>query len=103
MVVLWSKQSKFDLKNYKKHSKIYTRGKLDNYINDLVVYVDSLKSAPYLGKFFYVHNNIEVRQLIFKMHKIFYYIQNEQIIIIMITHTSRDLSSILAIINNFFK
>ena len=103
MGVVWSKKAKLDLKNYVQNSKMYANGKLDKYVNDLIAYVDSLGHSPNLGKLFYVHNNTEIRQLIFKMHKIFYYVQSDKIIIIMVTHTSRDLSNIIKIINNFFK
>ena len=101
MVVHWSKEAKLDLKNYYTNSKIYSKGKLDKYITDLVIYVNTLKSFPNLGKISYIHKKIKIRQLIFKMHKIFYYVQGNKVIIIQIAHTSRDLSKVIKIINNF--
>ena len=103
MVVHWTKEAKLDLKNYYTNSKIYSKGKLEKYITDLIIYVNSLSSFPNLGKLLYTHNEIKIRQLIFKMHKIFYYVQENKIIIIKIAHTSRDLIKVIKIINNFFK
>ena len=103
MVVIWSKSAKKDLKKYIKNSKIQTKSKLNNYIINLLLYANTLKRLPKLGKVLYIYKNIEIRQLIFKMHKIIYYIVCDKIIIIMVTHTSRDLTNIIKSISNYFK
>ena len=95
MVVKWSKYAIDDLKNCVQNSKIYATGKLEKYINNLVLYVNDLQTSPLLGKEFYTYKEIEIRQLLYKMHRIFYYIYDDSIIIIMVTHTSRDLTNII--------
>lgn len=95
MVVIWSKYAKNDLKNYKQNSKIHYKENLNKYIENLILYVDTLKDFPSLGKIFYSYKNIKIRQLIYEMHRIFYYVQNGTVIIIMVVHTSRDLTNIM--------
>ena len=93
MVVIWDKKAKNDLKEYVKYSKISTNN-LKNYIKQLVVYTKELANYPNLGKIQYIYNNSEIRQLVFKMHKIFYYIKDNKIIIIAIFHTTVDINKI---------
>lgn len=93
MVVKWSKYAIDDLKKYVKNSKIYATGKLEKYVHDLVLYTNDLQTSPLLGKEFYTYKEIEIRQLLYKMHRIFYYIYDDSIIIIMVTHTTRDLTN----------
>ena len=95
MVVVWSKFAKTDLKNYKQNSKILTKDKIVKYIKNLVKYTNELQSNPFLGKEFYEYKNIFIRQLLYKMHRVLYFIQDEKIIIIMVAHTSRDLVNII--------
>ena len=103
MVVIRSKYAKLDLKNYKQNSNIHYKENLSKYIKNLILYVDTLKDFPLLGKMFYSYKNIEIRQLIYEMHRIFYYIQNETVIIIMVVHTSRDLTNIIKEIKRITK
>ena len=100
MVVIWTESAKNDLKNYMQNSKILSNDKIKKYINNLVKYANELKDYPYLGKNFYEYKNILVRQLLYKMHRILYFVQDKNIIIIMVTHTSRDLTNIINIIKN---
>lgn len=97
MVVVWSKSAINDLKSYSEHSKIITDGKIQKYIDSLIDYASSLSFTPNLGKEFLTYKNITIRQLLYKMHRIFYYIENDEIIIIQITHTSRDIDNVIAI------
>jgi plasmid stabilization system protein ParE len=103
LVVIWSKNAKYDLKNYLKKSKIQSQQKLKKYISSLIIYTKLLEHFPKLGKVFYVYKNIEIRQLIFKIHKIFYFIQNDKIIIVKVANPSQDLSNIIKIIKKYFK
>ena len=103
MVVIWQKQAQDDLKNYIKNSKIYTTDKLKKYVNVLVDYVSSLEELPYLGKVFYVYNNIEIRQILYKMHRIIYYIKEEKIIIVKVDHTARNIDTVIKYLTSYFK
>ena len=102
MKIVWSENAKNNLQNYKQNSKIITAGKVDIYINNLIEYVNSLSSCPELGKFLFNKNNFEIRQLIYNMHKIFYGIKKDTIYILVVSHTSRDLTNIIKDIKNIF-
>ena len=95
MVIKWSKYAIDDLRKYVRNSKIYATGKLEKYVNSLILYTNNLQESPLLGKEFYTYKEIEIRQLLYKMHRIFYYIYDDNIIIIMVAHTSRDLTNII--------
>lgn len=96
MVVVWSRTAKNNLKEYKLNSKVHTEIKLENYINGLIEYVDTLKDFPHLGKILFENNNIEFRQLVYKMHKIYYYINNEEIRILSVVHTKHDIVNVIS-------
>lgn len=95
MDIVWQKQAKQDVKNFMQNSQIYTETKIKNYINSLIDYTDNLSSSPYLGKSFCILKNIELRQLIFRMHRIFYYIENNTIYILAVVHTTRDVNNVI--------
>ncbi len=93
MVVIWDKNAKNDLKNYIKHSNI-SSDNLKNYIKQLVIYTKALADYPNMGKIQYIYNNSEIRQLVYKMHKIFYYIKGNKVIIVAVFHTAIDIEKI---------
>ena len=101
MVVVWSEQAINDLKSYAKNSAIITESKVQQYIDDLVDYGNSLSLSPQLGKSFLIYKNIQIRQLIYKMHRIFYYIENNEIIIIQIVHTKRNINVVIEIMKKY--
>lgn len=102
MVVIWSDYAKQDLKSYYKNSNIVTPGKVEKYNNELVEYADTLSSSPELGKEFLSYHNVMIRQLLFQMHRIFYFIDNGEIIIIQVSHYSRSLDNIIKTIKKYF-
>lgn len=90
-------------KNYVQNSKIITEDKISAYINDLVDYANSLENNPKLGKVLYIYKNIKIRQLLYKMHRIFYYIENDEIIIIQVVHTSRNVDNTIKYFKDYFE
>ena len=101
MVVIWQEEAREDLKEYSRKSRMQTTEKIQNYISDLIEYVDLLGNNPCMGKLFYTYRNIDVRQLLFKMHRIIYHIENDEIIIVKIIHTSRDIDNVIKYFNRF--
>ena len=95
MVVNWSKTAINDLKEYELNSKIITDIKLQEYIKSLINYGNSLSFTPRLGKLLLKNNNYEFRQLIYRMHKIFYLISNDEIRILSVIHTKHDVSNVI--------
>lgn len=91
MVIEWDKNAKNDLKEYVKLSKTSTA---KEYAKKLSTYVRNLAEYPNLGKIQYIYNNSEIRQLLFKMHRIYYRIKDNKIIIIAVLHTNVDIAKI---------
>lgn len=102
MVVIWQEQAQNDLKNYIQNSRIYTSNKVNTYVNTLVDYVSNLETSPLLGKIFYIYNNVEIRQLLFKMHRIIYYIKEDKIIIVEVVHTARNVDTVIKYLTDYF-
>lgn len=62
----------------------------------LVDYVDILETMPELGKNIeYIISNYEIRQLIYKKHRIIYHIKGNDIVILSVLHTRLDLGKAL--------
>ena len=99
MVINWTKPAQLDLKNYFLYTKTLHPEK---YILNLIDYVDILKKFPSLGKNYIQINNTDIKMLIYKMHKIFYYIKNEQIYILKVAHGYMNDDTILKAFNDFF-
>lgn len=64
---------------------------MKNYINKLVDYTETLEKMPKIGK----KINYEIRQIIYKKHKIIYNIRAEDIVILAVIHTRLDLNKAL--------
>ena len=93
MVVIWTENAKKNLQDYKQNSNIIMDNKVESYITSLIQYVDNLSNFSKLGKFLFNRNRLEIRQLIYKFHRIFYAINKDKIFILSISHTSRSLSN----------
>lgn len=99
MVIKWSDISKNNLQDFVKYSKI---DKPTKYVENLVNSLSILENYPESGKFLFYNNNIAVRQLIYKMHRIIYRIKDNEIHIGAVLQTSKDLESSLKFVNRFF-
>ena len=73
---------------------------LKNYIDFMIIYIENLSVYPFLGKFLFYLDNLEIRQLIFKQHRIIYAIKNNTVFIISIVHTSRNIISYIQYLKN---
>ena len=102
MEIIWLNDAVSDLTNYRQNSNIITKGKIEFYIASLVDYVDILAFSPFMGKVFFYYKDVEIRQLVYKMHRIIYYIKNKEIRILAVIHTSRNIDNIMDYINRFF-
>lgn len=87
MVIIWTTPAVTDLENYKNNTK---KTNFKEYLKSLVEYVDDLKLNPRLGKVYtYVQGTI-IRQLIYREHKIYYSINDENIHILVAIHSRQD-------------
>lgn len=103
MVIIWSKLAQKDLKDYVQNSKLVTEGKAQKYAENLVDYTDSLEQFPYLGKEFITYKTIVIRQLLYEMHRIFYFIKEDKIIIIHVTHYARSIENVMKSLKKYME
>lgn len=98
MTIIWSETAREDINSYKLNSKIIN---VEKYIEELIEYTNHLQDNPRMGKFIFNIDKLEIRQLIFCMHRIFYIINEKNIIIIEISHTARNLNDIVKYLNKY--
>ena len=89
MVIIFTEYSMMNLKNMLNGKNYYQYKK--EYIIELLEYIKILKSMPYIGKRLYKSKFYDMRQLIFRHHKIIYQIQGIKIYIHLIIHNSTNL------------
>lgn len=99
MVIKWLKPAILDLKNYFTFTKTLHP---QIYISNLIAYVDVLKDFPDSGKNYIEINNIKIKLLIYKMHKIYYFIKKDTIYIIKVAHSYMNEDTILNAFKKFF-
>lgn len=88
MVMHWSNSAIQDLKDFKEYS---LKNNTDEYILELIHFVDILKEQPKIGKIFLYVSNTIIRQLIHNEHRIFYYIDTDVIHVLAVTHHRQDI------------
>lgn len=94
----WSKYARVDLRNFRQYSS-KTPSNLEKYIVKLVNYADTLVFMKRLGKRLIYFQKIEVRQIIYKEHRVIYHLKKDIVTIITIVHTKRDLDKIFKTLN----
>lgn len=92
MVINWSDFAQENLKTFIKFTKIQN---LSEYIDNLFHFTNTLIENNYLGKHIITLNSYEIRQLIFEKHKILYCINNDEIRILALIHSSQNYTSML--------
>ena len=100
MVVIWSTSAIGDLKEFKEYTQ---QSNSNAYILELISYVDTLIDNPRLGKIYSYINEIIIRQLIYREHKIYYYIEDDKIHILAIVHHRQDMKTRINYIKRFLK
>ena len=100
MVVIWTKTAKTQLGDFSEHSHY---GKVKEYIEEMVKYVSSLEDFEKLGMKFGTYNTKQVRQLIYKKHRIFYHITSNKIFILSVIHMAQDLTDINRLLKQLLK
>ena len=86
MVINWTNPAIIDLKEFK---KITQKNNANEYIINLVNATNMLIENPRSGKIYTYINKIIIRQLIYKEHRIFYYLDNDTINIISVNKLPR--------------
>lgn len=95
-MVIWTDNAISHITEFIDEARIDTEKNVKNYINKLVDYTDTLEKMPKIGKKInYDISNYEIRQIIYKKHKIIYNIKDEDIVILAVIHTILDLNKAL--------
>ncbi len=102
MVIKWTPLAIQQLQNFSKISKAETHN-IKKYITELVTFANNLLSNNELGKVMFILNNIKFRQLLYKKHRIVYYVKKDEIQIVSVIHTSQNLERAIAILEKFYK
>lgn len=103
MVIKWTRLARNDLLKFYQNAHPYTEDNVKKYIEELIQYTKILKDFPNLGKNIFYIKDFEIKQLLFKKHRIIYYIQETKIIILTIIHTSRNINRILKTLKKIIK
>lgn len=91
-MVVWTNNSISNIKEFMDTTREGTEKRTKEYMNNLIDYIDLLQEMPQAGKkIHYYISNYEVRQLIYKKHRIFYYIDSSDVVILSIIHTRLDI------------
>lgn len=88
VVIIFTKTSLQDLKEIMNKISYYNMKK--TYILNLLNYIKILEEMPYIGKVISKSKFHNIRQLIFRKHKIIYQIENDKIYIHAIVNNSKN-------------
>ena len=102
MVIKWTPLAIEQLQNFKEISKAEPHN-IKDYITSLVIFTNSLLSNNELGKIMFKLNDVNFRQLLYKKHRIIYYIKKDEIRIVSVIHTSQNLERAIAILEKYYK
>ena len=95
-MVIWTDNALSHITEFIDEAKEDTEETAKYYMKKLVDYVDILETMPELGKNIeYIISNYEIRQLIYKKHRIIYHIKGNDIVIFSVLHTRLDLGKAL--------
>lgn len=102
MVIKWTPLAIEQLKNVKETSKAKSNN-IKDYITSLINFTSNLLLNNELGKVMFKLNDVRFRQLLYRKHRIIYYIKEEEIQIVSIIHTSQNLERAISILEKYYK
>lgn len=102
MVIKWTPLAIEQLQNFKEISKVEPHN-IKDYIVSLVAFTNSLLDNNELGKVMFMLDDVKFRQLLYKKHRIIYYVKNNEIQIVSVIHTSQNLTKAIAILEKYYK
>lgn len=102
MVIKWTPLAIEQLQNFIKMSKAEPHN-IKDYISSLVEFANNLLWSNDMGKVMLMLNNVKFRQLLYKKHRIIYYVKNDEIQIVSVIHTSQNLDKAIAILEKYYK
>ena len=95
-MIIWTDRAVLHMEEFIKNAKADTENTARRYINGLIDYAEELDNMPKLGKIYNtLFSNYEIRQLIYKSHKVYYTIQKDDIVILAVLHSKMDIKNAL--------
>ena len=95
-MVVWTDNAILHITEFIDESRSNTEETAKTYMRKLVDYVDILETMPELGKNMeYIISNYEVRQMIYKKHRVIYHIKGNDVVILAVLHTRLDIQKAL--------
>lgn len=90
-MVVWSDTSIMHITEFIDEAKNGTEQTAKNYMEKLVNYAEILNTMPKLGKdFLFELYDYELKQLIYKKHRIIYHVKDNNVVILAVIHTRFD-------------
>lgn len=94
-MLIWTDNAILHIQEFIKEARTDTEETAKAYMNKLIDYVDSLDNMPKVGKKLEMISNYELRQLIYKSHRIIYTVKVDDIVILAVLHTRLDIAKAL--------
>lgn len=95
-MLIWSDRAIMHITEFVKNAKEGTKEVARDYMNKLVDYASIIETMKFIGKKIdFIVSEYEIRQVIYKKHRLFYYIQNEDIVILAVLHSKLDVDKAL--------
>ncbi len=90
-MVIWAETAINHITQFIDDAKSGTEQTAKKYIEKLIDYVEILNEMPNIGKTFTSKiYKYELRQLLYKKHRIIYYLNNDRVVILAVIHTRLD-------------
>lgn len=95
-MVIWTDNAISHITEFIDGAREDTEETAKSYMRKLIDYTDILDTMPELGKNMdYIVADYEIRQLIYRKHRIIYHIKGNDIVILSVLHTRLDLGKAL--------
>lgn len=95
-MVVWTDNAISNITEFIDNAEEDTENIAKLYMSKLIDYADILENMPELGKKLeFVISNYEIRQIIYKKHRIIYHIRKKDIVILAILHGKLDIDQAL--------
>ena len=99
-MVVWTDTAVSHITEFIDNAREGTEKTAKSYMNKLVDYVTILEEMPNIGKKMdYMLFEYEIRQIIYKKHRIIYHLKNNNVVVLAILHTKLDIDSALKRLN----
>lgn len=95
-MVVWTDNAISHITEFIDEARNDTEETAKSYMNKLVDYTEIFETMPEIGKRIeYVISNYEIRQMIYKKHRIIYHIKENDAVILAVLHTKLDIDKAL--------